>query len=839
MKQHADHQFNEPEAARAFSSKAVSKDRPEPAAKGMAQFLCSAWNRGWLFGLLLVVATFIAYAPAWNAGFVWDDDVHVTQNRLLWEPGGLKQIWFSLSAPQYYPLVFTSLRLEYALWGLNPAGYHWVNLVLHAISALLVWRVLQRLSVPGAWLAAAVFALHPVNVESVAWISQRKNALCMVFYLLSLLFYLRWESARELRTEHGGPKIEKDPPPSSILHPPSAFLYWLSLLSFVLALLSKTAVAPLPLLLLGLAWWRRGRVALMDLWRSAPFFGAAGILGLLTIWFEQLRNGAPGVIPEDGFWSQLAGAGWAVWFYLDKAALPLHLNYIYPQWHINPSDALSYVPGLLLVGMFLLFWRYRRGWGRPCLLCLGYYLVMLLPVLGFMNIGFLQYSHVADHWQYFAIIGPIALATGALCSRLNVTSSRFQLRACRLAALVILAVLFILTWQQSAWYVDEKTLWNFTLAENPSAWVARNNLGNALREKGQTDEAIRQYQEAIRLKPDYAGTRNNLGIALVRKGRTDEAISQYQEAFRLKPNYADAHYNLGIALVSKGQMDEAIRQYQEAIRLKPNYAEAHYNLGAALDKKGQTDEAIRHYQEALRLKPDYAEVHNNLGNAFRQKGQLDLAIAHFQRALEIQPAFPAAHNNLGNLLLQKGQVDEAIAHYQKALESSPDFANAHHNLATALVEKGRLAEGIAHFQRALELAPQLPEAQAGLADALLQSGQPAQAAAHYTEALRLNPNLPDSLNNLAWLRATSPLPELRDGPQAVQLAQRACELTSWKQTVFIGTLAAAYAQAGQFEKAVEAGQKACDLAGSLGQTNLLQRNQELLRLYREGRPVRE
>jgi tetratricopeptide (TPR) repeat protein len=626
-------------------------------------------------GMALVAVTLLAYSPVWGAGWLWDDDIHITENPLLWEPGGLKEIWLSLNAPQYYPLVFTSFRLEYALWGLSPAGYHWVNLLLHATSALLLWRVLLRLRMPGAWLAAAIFALHPVNVESAAWVSERKNTLCMVFYLLCVLLYLRWESARERRKEGGLPFC-------SPLFPPIATLYWLSLFALVLALLSKTAVTPLPLVLLGLAWWRRGRITRQDLRHTAPFFGAAVLLGLVTVGFEHLRTSTPGVVREGNVCSQLAGAGWAIWFYLSKAIFPFHLSYVYPHWHISPSNVLSYVPGLLVVGAFLILWHYRRGWGRTWLCCFGYYVLMLLPILGFVHIGYLDYSHVADHWQYFALLGPIALAGAGLRAGSDPSLPR-KIPKLAFVVVALLGLLGILTRQQSARFANDETLWRSTLAENPSAWIAHNDLGMALASKGQTDEAIREYREALRLKPDYPLAHNNLGLALAGKGRIDEAISEYREALRLQPAYDRPHNNLGNVFLGQGQVEEAIRQFQEALRLNPGYADAHNNLGIALAEKGLTEEAIRQFQSALRLNPNHANAHYALGLVFSQQGRAGEAISQYQKALRVKPDYVEAHNNLGIAQAEKGQVGEAIRHFQEALRLRPDYAEARTNLARA------------------------------------------------------------------------------------------------------------------------------------------------------------
>jgi len=846
------------------------------------------WRRSWFLGLLLAAATFLAYQPAWNGGPIWDDQTHVVHNRLLDAPDGLKRIWFSLEAPQYYPLVFTSFRLERALWGLHLAGYHLVNLLLHTAGALLLWRLLRRLRVPGAWLAAAVFALHPVNVESVAWITERKNTLSLFFFLLSLLCYLRF-----------------DPEPRAGPRPRSSSLYYgLSLLAFALALLSKTAVAPLPMVLLLLAWWRRGRIEWRDVWCCVPFFLAALALLPLTVAFEH-QAGAE-VIRHDTFWSRLAGAGWGFWFYLSKAALPFDLMFVYPRWRIDPSNPLSYLPGLLVVLLFGACWRYRRAWGRAGLFALTYFLAMLLPALGFVNIYFMRYSLVSDHWQYLAIIGPIALAAAALSGALGLLD-RARPRVRPVVGGALLLTLGILSWRQSRQYTDEETLWRTTLQRNPTALVALNNLGLAVLDKGQVNdaavyfqqalaidpafcdahnslgllllqegrvkEAIAQLQEAIRLRPDFAAAHNNLGNALRQDGQADAAVNEFKQSLAVDPRFALAYYNLGNGCLDRGQIGEAIGYFQKAVTLEPESPEAHYNLGIALFRDGRTDEAIAHLQTAVALRRGFADAHNNLGNLFLQKGRVDEALAQYQQAVAAQPASGPAHSNLGDVLLRLGRLDEAVAqlqeaarllpasaeaqntladaliragrpdeakaHLLQAVELRPDFAPAHNNLGLVLLQAGQTDQAITQFQAALAAEPNNAPAYCHLAQAWIQKGHLEEAIAQYQAALALSPTDPATLNNLAWLLATRPAPAPGDGAKAVELAVRANQLSKGGNPSVLGTLAAAYAASGRFAEAVSTARKASELA--LAQTNSAQASalQAQIKLYQSGVPFRD
>jgi len=564
--------------------------KPQHERPTDSQGTLPALNRDWLFGLFLVVATLIAYQPVWHAGFIWDDDRFLTDNPFVKSADGLYRLWFTASTPDYYPMTFSSLWLDWHLWGNHPLGSHLVNVLLHGLSAVLLWRVLLRLKIPGALLAAALFALHPVNVESVAWIAERKNTLAMFFYAGALLFWLRFD-------EGGGSRW-----------------YGLALGAFALALFSKSAVAPLPVVLLGIVWWRRGRLGWKDVRQIAPFFVISAAICWVTVWFHYHRAIGHDVIRTDGFWSRLAGAGWAVWFYLYKAALPLNLVFVYPRWQINVRNVLTYIPLVLLAAMFALCWCCRRRWGKGLFFALAYFVVMLLPILGFLNIYYMRYSLVADHWEYFAIIGPIALAAG-------------MIRRPIVAAALLLA-LGTLTWRQCGMYANAETLWRTTLHRNPNCAMAHINLGILLRQTGRVEEAISHYQKALQIEPRSAEAHSDLGRALLGKGRLEEAIAQYQQALKIKPDLAEAHLNLGSALRQKGMVDAAISHFQEALKINPNFAEAHFDLGNALLQKGRLDDAIRQYREALKINPDFTGARAALVDVLLQEGKLDEAIGH-------------------------------------------------------------------------------------------------------------------------------------------------------------------------------------------------------------------
>jgi tetratricopeptide (TPR) repeat protein len=427
--------------------------------------------------------------------------------------------------------------------------------------------------------------------------------------------------------------------------------YAFSLGAFVLAELSKAAVVMLPVVLLGCVWWTRRQIRWRDVLWTVPFFALSLICGLVTLWYQyHLALGQP-VPGTDSFGFRLAAAGYDPWFYLYKVLVPLHLVAVYPRWQIDPSRWVSYLPGTLLVMCFLVLWWKRRSWGRALLFGLGYFVVMLFPALGLLKQGPYRLSLMTDrwdHWQYYSTVGVIALAVAAgeaVCRRM---AKRWP-DGRSVAAVAALIVLAAATWQRAGVYAAEETLWRDTIAKNPRATAAYLNLGQALMKRGKTREAIRSYEEALRIDPNFVEAHSNLGIALVQQGRLPEAIRHYEEALRINPDFAEAHNNLGTAFLRLGKRPEAIQQLEQALRLKPNYVEAHNNLGAALAQAGRVPEAIAHYQEALRLNPDYAEAHSNFGSALMQEGKLPEAVEQYQQALTLNPNLTAARDSLARL----------------------------------------------------------------------------------------------------------------------------------------------------------------------------------------------
>ena len=578
-------------------------------------------RRDWLFGAGLLVAVVLVYQPAWNGGFLWDDAAHLTRPELRsW--GGLRRIWFDPGATQqHYPLVHSAFWVQHRLWGEGPVGYHLVNIVLHAAVALLAASTLRRLSVPGAWLAAAIFALHPVHVESVAWISELKNTLSAALYLGAALAWLRFEEKREL-----GP-------------------YALALGLFVLALCSKTVTATLPAALLLAGWWRRGRLS----WREdvrplLPFFVLGAAAGLFTAWVERRLVGAEGAPFELSVLERALIAGRASWFYLGKLVWPANLTFIYPRWHVDRAVWWQYLyPAAALLALATL-WAVRKRWRGPLSGAL-FFVGTLVPALGFVNVYPFLFSFVADHFQYLASLGAIALAA-ALATRLaerGRSLNRLAGHALCTAAVVALAVL---TWKQAHLYADAETLYRATIRANPGCWMAYNNLGGALIARGRTGEARALIERALELRPDYPEAHNNLGLVLAGEGRAAEAIAHYRAALRLDPTYAEAHNNLGFVLASRGEVDAAIAHYRTALENGFEAAGVHYNLAMALLGRGQSRAAAAHLQRTLELQPDHVQAHNNLGILLARGGRLEEAIAQFREALRLEPGSAEVRRNL-------------------------------------------------------------------------------------------------------------------------------------------------------------------------------------------------
>jgi tetratricopeptide (TPR) repeat protein len=393
-------------------------------------------------------------------------------------------------------------------------------------------------------------------------------------------------------------------------------------------------------------------------------------------------------IRTDGFLSRLVAAGWVPWFYLYEVFLPFNLTVIYPQWHIDASRWIAYIPGMALVGCCALFWWKRETWGRPWLFALGYFVVMLFPVLGFFDQGFYRYSLVADHWQYYSIVGAIALTVAAgltVCRQLGKWGRAVGV----LASVAVLVTLGAATWARARVYTDSQTLWRDNLTKNPNAALAHYNLGNALADQGKVQEAVQHYEQALRLKPDYTDAHHNLGNALRQVGRAQDAIGHYEEVLRIQPDDADAHYNLALAFRQVGQLDEAIHHDERAVQIKPDFAVAHYNLGNVLVQAGRVQDGIGHYEQALRIQPDYAEAHNNLGVALLQLRRSQEAMGHFEQAVRIKPDYAEAHYNLAIALVQTGRIQDAIWHFEQALRIQPDFAAAKTDLANAQATQQR------------------------------------------------------------------------------------------------------------------------------------------------------
>jgi tetratricopeptide (TPR) repeat protein len=699
--------------------------------------------------------------------------------------------------------------LDCQLYGLHPGGHHLTNVLLHTATVIALFLVLRQMS--GAlWrsaFVAAVFAIHPLRVESVAWVAERKDVLSGLFFMLTIGAYVRY--ARR---------------------PWSAPRYGLVVLLFAMGLMCKPMLVTLPVVLLLLDYWplqRAGPGKLSGLVLEKLPLLALSAAGCVVTLLAQTRAIQPAALVSLPL--RLGNALAACMVYLGQMVWPAGLALYYPYPHNGLPAWEMGLAGTLLAGLsaVALVRRRRQPW-----LLVGWlwYLVMLLPTLGVIQVG--DQAH-ADRYTYLPQIG-IYVA---------VTWSAAEWRAGRavLGGLMagLLAVLLFCAWQQTAHWKNSETLWNHTLACTADNELALCNLGTALFEKGRADEAIARYQQALQINPNRVEPQFCLANTLLQKGRVDEAIHHFIHALRINPDYAQAHNGLGSALLRKGRVEEAAGHFQKALQINPGFAQAHCNLAAILLKKGRVDDAIAHYQRALQINPDDAQAHYNLGNILLDKGRTDDAITHYQHALQINPDYAEARVNLGNVLLQKGRMDEAIFHYQRALQIDPDCAPAHVNLGGILLQRGKVDDAIIHFQKALQIKPDVAEAHHSLGNALGRKGRVAEAITQFQQALQLEPNDPEVQNSLAWLLATCPEASLRNGDKALQLAQRANELAGGKNPVVLRTLAAAFAEAGRFDDARRSAQKAIEAAQAAGRQDLAGRLNVELKRYEAGLPLHQ
>ena len=637
-------------------------------------------------GLLVVVS----YLPAmlWG-GFVWDD-IPCIKTDPVREVSGLWQIWFSPGAIEneyhYWPLVYTTFWLEHKLWGFDPTGYHIINVMLHLANTLLLWHLLRRLVVPGAWIVAAVFAVHPLHVESVAWVIERKDVLSGLFYLGAALVWMRF--------------VEQ----------PSRGRYAGSLALYAAGMLSKSIVVTLPVAFLIWHWWKQGRVTSTDLLRLAPFFavGLAITIGDLSFYLSDSMSFDYSLI------ERMLIAAHALWFYTGNLLWPTDLAVIYPRWDIRVTDPLAWGYLGAAVVLALALWHFRLRIGRGPLVGALFFAVTLSPALGFVDHDYMRYAFVADRFQYLAGIGVMSVVIGAVAHGVCCFPGLWQKGALGVAAVALVA-LGMLTWRQASIYRDEETFFRHIITLNPQARNAHRNLSKALYNQGRYEEALDAARVAVEQRPGYFRTHTTLGQVLTALGRYEEALAAYRVAVALRPDDAELHINLSAILNALGRSDEAETHLRRAIELNPQNVDLVWRLAEILMPQGRYEEAFDLIAQAEALDPassQAAELHFLMGQTAQDNGQPEVAAEYYMRAFDIDPHHTQAIRRLAHLRLEQQRYDEALELFQRLTDLDPSDAVAYGNMGIVFFYLGRSDEALRSFDHALSLDPTLESAQA-------------------------------------------------------------------------------------------------------------------------------
>ncbi len=754
--------------------------------------------------LLLALTTLVLYLPATRNGFVSLDDheyiidnTHVTPG-LTWAD----IVWafeFSGYASNWHPLTWLSHALDCQLYGLNPTGHHLVSVILHVINSVLVLLLFRQMtgSLWRSTFVAALFAWHPLHVESVAWASERKDVLSTLFWLLTMMAYVKYVREAGARS------------------PKRWHFYALSLLFFALGLMSKPMLVTLPFALLLLDFWPLKRSsaplppgeqpALLSLpwlrlvFEKTPFFLLAFGASLIT-YLTQQHAGAVSSLEEVSLFRRAGNAAVAYLMYVWKTIWPVHLAAFYPYPRHQSLLLILTAVVFLLACSALAFLGTKR---RPFLFTGWFwFLGTLVPTIGLVQVGS---QAMADRYMYIPSIGLFALIVWGLRGFLMAWAT-IAGRALATAAGIIALVGFVFctSFQINTWH-DSARLFIHAVETTKDNYTAYNGLGGALDAENQSEEALAAYRQCVQINPRYPEGQYNLGTAFLNRGRLDDAVEHLNAALKWNPDYVAARNNLGKTLMMQGKLDQAAAQFNQAIHSDTNYAQAYYDLGTVLMAQSRPDAAVSPFSKAIQLKPDYFDACGNLGIAYMELGRKTDGITQLSRAVELRP----------------------------------NDATAHANLGLALMDSGRLPESATQFFSALRINPADPKTHFNLARALAGQHQTADAMTHYRAALGLKPDFAQALENLAWILATDPNPKLRDGQEALALAQKACKITNDKEAGPILTLAAAEAATARFSDAADTARKARDLAAAAGDLATAARAEMLLKQFEAWQPFIE